>query len=406
MNVKLSINDIEQLFEKEISMEWVYKQLKPFAQNAGLIFSEPYVGSGYLQWDLPGTKWTSFANADETQKTLVAYEYEQRKAIMRSALSGSPIERAIFTIPSDNFIYFRSNGTELEIAVTAWGCKFPDRPDGGELDAWINKSELQDVKIAFKWADDNIPNFPFKLNGMDRITYAHGWYEMDGKLPVGTSYRIEPHTGGAHVLTVIKGREEYVYDLTQYVKVNITVLKDDAPLNGCNCEVAFNGVHTVTTDQQGVATIDIPMLCDIIGCLQPIQPECIVSCMGERQQDTPGANNELLDFVFNFKTEEPVPVPPAPSPVPDPEPPVPPVPPVPEEVFILLQDYGGFPLPDLDFTLITKKKGNVQLRTDDKGVCVVPKDWFTHKEKIKVKFSISPEYQETHDLHDKKNPKK
>lgn len=55
----------------------------------------------------------------------------------------------------------------------------------------------------------------------------------------------------------------------------------------------------------------------------------------------------------------------------------------PEYVFIRLLDYGKFPLPDLDFVLITKKKGEVSLKTDKEGYCKVPKEWFTHKEKYR-----------------------
>lgn len=399
MNVKLSIRDVVNLFDNEIPLDLIYKQLQPLANNAGLIFSEPKLGSGYLQWNLPGTDWISFADANETQKASVAQEYEKRKDIIRSALNGASIERDLFIMPSEKFIYFRPKEAGWEIAVTAWGHKFPNTGGGGELDTWITKTVLQEVKIAFMWDGNAIPGFAFRLNGMERHTLAHGWYEMDGKLPVGTSYRIEPHTGGAYILTVENGKAEYVYDLTKYVQINITVLKDGIPLNDCNCEVSFNGIQSVTTGQQGSAMITKLMVCDETGVLRSQQPVCAVFCMGEVQQMTPDADNNVLNFVFRFESEVPKPQPPVPAPAPESEP-------VsdhePENVHIQLQDYGGFPLPDLDFILSTKKKGAIELRTDSEGVCIVPKEWFTHKERIKVKFKISPEYQEKHDLHDKK----
>lgn len=406
MNIKLKISEVEPLLDKKIPEQMVYKLLKPLADNAGLLFSEPVVGTGYLQWDLPGKGWISFSDADETQKAAVAQAYQQRKTAMRAAMTGSTIEQAVFTIPSEKFIFFRPKGNGWEIAVTAWGHKFPNQNGGGELDTWISKAALQDVRISFTWDGNNIPGFAFKLNGMHRHTLADGWYEMDGKLPIGSSYSIEPHTGGIFTLTVEEGRAEYVYDLTRYAKVNITVLKDDIPMNGCSCEIAFNGIHTVTTDSQGAAEITIPMVCDETGMLLPLQPECTVSCMEEKQQAVPDADNAAMDFVFRFKSELPPPVPPIPGPLPPDPDPDPEPEPEPENVYILLQDYGGFPLPDLDFTLITKKKGSIQLRTDSEGACIVPKEWFTHKERIKVKFKISPEYQEKHDLHDKKSKKK
>ena len=106
MNVKLKISEIEHLLDKKLSEEMVYKLLKPLADNAGLIFSEVVPGVGYLQWDLPGTGWVSFADANDEQKAAVAQTYKQRKAAMRSAMNGSPIEHAVFTVPSEKFIFF------------------------------------------------------------------------------------------------------------------------------------------------------------------------------------------------------------------------------------------------------------------------------------------------------------
>ena len=67
-----------------------------------------------------------------------------------------------------------------------------------------------------------------------------------------------------------------------------------------------------------------------------------------------------------------------------------------------LLDYGGVPLPDLPFTLTLKKKGALSLKTDANGQCLIPKEWFVNKEKMRVNFTVTPEYQASHDLHDKR----
>ena len=124
------------------------------------------------------------------------------------------------------------------------------------------------------------------------------------------------------------------------------------------------------------------------------------------------------EYIFNLGAPEPKPEPvpepepqPEPAPEPEPEPQPEPAPepepepqpePQPEYVRIRLLDYGGVPMPNLPFTLKLKKKGQVSLTTDDDGCCLVPKDWFTDKEKVRYDINISSEYQKSHDLHDPK----
>ena len=60
---------------------------------------------------------------------------------------------------------------------------------------------------------------------------------------------------------------------------------------------------------------------------------------------------------------------------------------------------------ELSFFLTTKKKGRQTLMTDSEGMCKVPKEWFSPKEKMVVDFIVSSDYQKAHDLHDPKNKK-
>jgi hypothetical protein len=124
------------------------------------------------------------------------------------------------------------------------------------------------------------------------------------------------------------------------------------------------------------------------------------------------------EYIFNLGAPEPKPEPvpepepqPEPAPEPEPEPQPEPAPepepepqpePQPEYVRIRLLDYGGVPMPNLPFTLKLKKKGRVSFTTDEDGSCLIPKEWFTDKEKVRYDIDISSEYQKSHDLHDPK----
>lgn len=490
MNIKLQLGEVRPLIDKRLPMEQISHQLQPIAKQANLIFATLQPGAGYLQWSLPGADWTPFTEGDEMAQTTVAQIYKTRRSLMQNALQGSPLKDIVFSVPSEDFVFYRQQGEDWEIALTAWGYKYPDKRPTQDLDTYITKKNLQKVSVAFAWAGQTIPGLNFKLSGHLRETSSDGFLHFDGPLPVGSSYSIETLTGQGLTLVVEKDKEDYVFDLTQYYHVNIRVSQDNTPLSESPCEIRFNeDAETLTTDASGQIQKSIPLLCDAMGQPAVPQPPCIVTCNGEEQQQTPSQSEETLSFVFDFQTEVP-PVVKEPTPPVDkhvqvkievfqdtnpvvgqaceflyngqtqtistndkgewlgdivlakdesgtllePQPmcevicgeehqkktphesleplvfrfdlPKVEVPKEPEYVYVQLKDYGGSPLVDMPFALTTKKKGRVELRTDADGKCKLPKEWFSSKEKMKIDFVVSPEYQDTHDLHDPRNKKK
>lgn len=421
MNIKLRLGEVIRLIDNRLPIEQVSKQLTPIAEQAGIYFAELQTGTGYLQWFIPGSDWTSFADADEAQKSVVALTYHDRKETMQRALHNSPLKDVVFRVPSEKSIFFRQKGDNVEIAVTAWGFKFPNKPDVGELDTYILKHNLQKVSIAFEWDKQYLSNFCFKLVGQPRQTSADGWFCVDGPLPVGKTFPVQAEDGKAFSILVEKGKDEYVFDLTQYFNVDIAVYQDGVAAAQRNCHVCFNGHdYDLSTDGSGRAAQQIPLAPTIEGLVAFPQPLCDVKCDSQNQQQTPLSPDSTLSFVFNFETEKPEPTPEPEvkeKPMegrelgrvkeePEPEPEVKEKPeeePEPEYVYIQLKDYGGEPLPDLPFTLTTKKQGTKSLITDSRGMCKVLKEWFSPKEKMKVNFVIDTEYQLNHDLHDNKN---
>lgn len=423
MNVKLHIEEVVPLLDKRISMAQVAHLLIPLARKFGLYLPELQVGAGYLQWTLPGTGWIPFTEVDEACKSVVARMYSMRKSAVLSALEGSSIKEMILVVPSDEFIYCRASGEEWEIALVAWAYRYPDRLACGELDAWIEKAILQEVNIGFVWRGEMLPHLSFRLMGYPRITSEDGWFYVDQKVEVGRSLQVETSSGKQFILCVEQGTSDYSFDLTQFFSVEIEVREKEKPVSGQVCKIDFAGeLYELQTDDLGKGKLELPLLGNGQGFPEQIQPDCRVVCEEDIQCQKPGSEGDRLRFIFEKKVpstepveksvEDSVPRTTRPSvsdpsvmPVQKPEP-------VeenmqdPEFVFIRLLDYGKFPLPDLDFVLVTKKKGEVSLRTDKDGYCKIPKEWFTHKEKIQVKFSIDEDYMASHDLHDQKKKRK
>ena len=410
MNVKLKLGEVILLIDKKYPIDLISNQLQPIAKQAGLLFAEHQVGAGYIQWSLPGSDWIAFPAGTEEQKSAVAQIYKNRKNLMQDSLQGSILKETIFSLPSEDFIFFRPNGANWDIALTAWGYKYPNKVPSTELDTWIKKQNLQAVNVGFVWNEQTLPDFTFKLAGHTRVTSTDGLFHIDGSLPVGNSYPIETMAGHGFILVVEKGKFNYVFDLTEYFQTDITVYKDEEPMQNSSCILMFNGQkQEITTDETGHAHLQIAMVNDLFGQALNPQPACIVTCNNESQQQTPSKENNTLNFVFNIKTETPPSPPPhiikesvKPEIKPSTSEPKQKPKPEPEYVYIQLKDYGGFPLVDIPFFLTTKKKKRVELKTDNEGCCKVPKEWFTPKEKIKIDFIVSSEYQQTHDLHDKK----
>lgn len=414
MNVKLYLNEIVRLIDNRVPVKAVYNQLAPLAEQVKLRLPMPQAGAGYLQWSLPGNNWKPFSQAPEEEKTVIAKLYQQRKEQLKAAYKASPMMDAVLTTPSEDFIYFRKSGTDYDISLVAWGYRYPNQLPCKELNTWIKKEILQNVRIGFEWDGQLLENYLFYLDHFERKTSTDGWFDTKQPLPIGNEYVLKTSSGTVFILKVEQGKGDYIFDLTQYAFVDITVQKDNVALKGCVCNLLFNDRHyQFVTDETGSVSQKIPLVCTLLGELAQPQPTCQVTCQSERKEQVPCRDGDRLAFKFFVQTEKKIPGKPRPdsSVKIDPEMPkkeksgkeqdV-----TPQFIELKLLDYGGYPLAELDFILVTKKKGEVTLKTDDNGICRVPQEWFTRKEKFKIRFSISSEYQQIHDLHDVKNKKK
>ena len=125
MNIKVTLGEVRPL-DKRLPMEIISQKLQPIAKQANLIFADWQLGVGYLQWSLPGTNWTPFTKGNEEEQSTVAQIYETRKSLMQNALQGSPLKDIVFSVPSADFVFFRQQGVDWEIALTAWGYRYSE----------------------------------------------------------------------------------------------------------------------------------------------------------------------------------------------------------------------------------------------------------------------------------------
>lgn len=408
MNIKFIVHKVEPLLDAAIFNDTFKKRVGVAAEKEGLLLPLPQVGAGYWQWNLPGDGWTSFSACSEEEKNTLAREHSKRCANLRTALKNAPAVEVVLTVPSEECIYFRKQGNTLQIALVAWAFKFHNIPGTRELTTTISREDAQDVRIGFMWGEEFLAGFNFKLNGQPRQTAADGFFKSDGPLVVGSSYPVEIPSGKTFELTVELGKPDYFYDLSQYFYVDVTVTRDGAPASDMDCTLRYNGqVFNLKTDGNGVASQRV-LHDKCLAWQEDSSDECVMECGGEVQRQRSSVPGQNLSFAFDFTSAETIVEPkPKPEPEPNPEPEPEPQPePKPEYVYIYLKDYEGYPLTDLNFILKTKSCGDVSLKTDKDGGCIIPKEWMTDKEKFSVSFTITPEYQQTHDIHRVKSKKK
>ncbi len=402
MNVKLPVDQVKLLIDKNVFNSRFCKQIATLGAQADLLFPEPQIGAGYLQWHLSGEGWRTFAACGEDEKSVVAREYRRRRDAMKAVLKNSPIMDSILTIPTNEYIYFKENDGRTEIALAAWGYRFHNTAGTGELISYTTVETVQSVRIGFMWDKQLLSFLNFSLNNQPRQTFEDGLFYAED-VPVGKTYPIELSSGDVFSLTVEQNRADYIYDITRYFTACVRITRDGSAGNGKKCSIAFNGnVYDLVTDANGEALMRLPFVNDLSGSVADEQPECIAECDSECLKKRPAADEDQL--LFEFGSVEDVPAEPKPElavgskPAPAPE--------EPQFVYIRLKDYDGFPLADIDFVLTTKTKGQVSLKTNYEGECVVLREWFSDKEKINVSFTVTPEYQKTHDIHRTKSQKR
>lgn len=574
MKKKLNINQVERLLDVSFNLDKIFQVIKPEAENVKLTFAEITTAPGAYQWNLPGDDWTPLSKLNGEEREVAEAMLKQRCFQMETPLRQAderikkqagkkevPSLTNALIVPSYDYVFVRKDLYDgWDIAVTAWGFKFPAQPPVRISAPIKDIPNIQEVAVGFDWNGTLIPDFQFVFNHNPKTTGKDGLFKLDRPLIVGKQYPVETADGRQWTLTVEKGKENYIYELTEYVDIDINVTICQRPAQNMECELSFGSLHqTLVTDDNGMASIRLPLLfipkndtvrqqppCTVtcyeetdtqvpenkngrlqfninirrqnvcisfvnegmrvpnyefmldgkqqktgedgiyrlekpqrvgnshevenhfheterftveegreeysyditryfdvvitamidggpaVGCECEVdfagnnrtvtiddtgrqmlrfpyaynkdgeQPECKAVCKANRLPEEvepkeislskqPNMQSQNLSFIFEFKTPPP----------PPPEPPK-----EPEYVYVKLLDYGGYPLVDMPVTIRLKKKGDVQLTTDQDGRVLLDKEWLTEKEKFGVNFIVTADYQANHDLHLKKSKKK
>lgn len=214
MNVKIKADGVVNVLGKDYDR--IYLSLKERLKNPDeQIFTERTPGHEYLQWDLPDEDWTALSKADPLMEAQVRTELENRKKKVMSYFGNNLImAQKILSVPDDSYVYFRIDKAGLlDIKLTAWGYKFPERVGSG---AAIGYEENQVIKVPLKIVviSDGSPVAKKELyvNNMRRYTNDNGEYPV-GDLPVGFQFELKVDDQQL-IVTARQGEEEILIDIT------------------------------------------------------------------------------------------------------------------------------------------------------------------------------------------------
>ena len=273
MNIKIKSSGVYCPFGNDYEKYYATLKKQLVAEDEQL-FTERIPGYEYLQWELPGDGWKSLGIADPLLDREIRAEYIRRQQLICKKF-GSNQEMALklLSVPDDNYVYYKiDNSGKIQIKLTAWGYRYPERIDGGATTGEsFQKQEKELVLIRIVYADKPMSNKAFTLNKiLPRKTDVNGVYEI-GELPIGYQFDINVDNEYRHI-TVTKGIGEICIDVTKYVMVEVQIYRDGVPYAGGQTTISYmEQQRRLTCDGNGITSARLPLSLDGEACIVAVE---------------------------------------------------------------------------------------------------------------------------------------
>lgn len=214
--------------------------------------------------------YKSFKDASPQEQELIAIEMEERKNnITQKMQAKMPYIQSLFTIPSENQIFFRTdeNGN-VRVALGQWG--FKARGEAGDIDVigaiiarprtltqtdvWIKVVYSDELPAAN--ADLNLHLFN-ALNEREFRTDAEGEFHL-GKLINGKDFSVNDGHGHKEHFVVTAGQNMYVFNLPFYTNYEVVVQNQEGTRKP-DYTLLLDDIEYVT-DEKGTILVDNVLL--------------------------------------------------------------------------------------------------------------------------------------------------
>lgn len=266
MELKINTNAIYKRIPKEVkSSEQLNDLFRETLTDDENIFAAIDFGVGCYVWTLPsGYDWHKLSEAADTD--MVRNILSEKKSLIRRKLSGvleSWQLDAVFSVPSDDFIYYSKDELGIvNVRLVAWDYQLPAKMEavGGGFKRPAPPA-LQDVRLMFKEAGKPAAHYRCLVKTLnnsveERAADETGCIELKG-LCVGYHCIIKS-ADKLHDFSFVveKEKDEYVFDVTGELLIEVEVVKDGRAGKGLPVRVTYKGTTSeLVTDECGLASL-------------------------------------------------------------------------------------------------------------------------------------------------------
>ena len=247
MQVQTPQNQLTPLLQ--VNYDQIYNQLLARLTPRQMIFAKWRAGfGGIIQWDLPsGLQWRRLSEADSYDYSAVMSLLENVSSEAKQSLgTNRKMIDAVYSVPSLDYIYYShdTNG-EYKLMLTGWGYRFPNNPAVDPLT--YTPRQKQQVEILFRADDAPVGSLPVQLirhsghvglNADENGILDLGTQDIDARFDFNI-----PSYGRSFSITVEKGRQQYVVDLSIHQPALPTVSPAAQPAEPEPINVEIDNIH-------------------------------------------------------------------------------------------------------------------------------------------------------------------
>lgn len=306
MKVKVSEKEVRWLLNGKINKGSQANQMlkETLGEDLSVHFAEMQLGSKIYIWEWEGDDWKKCSEVLPEESNIVEAEMEK---VRQAVCMKTQMANVLLTVPNKDYIYYRiTESGEVHIKYSGWGFSNYKAATGGPIVRDPSKHQnTQNIRVAF--LVDGVPvsnrefyyKFPYMQKENLRTTGNDGFYTFDTPLKVGDVVAVTDRMSGkSFQLISTLGKEDYVYDVTQYTSVGVMVELDNNPLQDEQVILRYNEKeYTLQTNEKGIASTQLPYISNLTLELEVRKT----------------LQNHFLDREsnqFNFSFETPIPTPP------------------------------------------------------------------------------------------------
>lgn len=296
MNVKIKSAGVACLIGEDYDR--VYATLKKnLVGSDEQLFTERTPGHEYLQWELPGEGWTALSESDPLVESMVRKEWVRRQQMVYDRFGrNQDMAQRVLSVPDESYIFYKVDDTgKLQIRLTAWGYRYPERIQGGVIIGKPKpKEQKEHVVIQLLYDGKPVPDKALRLNGLfPGKTDQNGMFEV-GDLPLDYEFDVDVDELHRRV-KVMPGQGKIELDITTFTEVKVVATLDKQPYKGAAVSLTYGGRQmNLMTDENGKVVVSLPL--DLQHGL------CMVALDGETQQMP--LTEEGAVFTFQIKNQE------------------------------------------------------------------------------------------------------